>query len=236
MFRDQKISLVLPAYNEEDNIASAVEEFKATGLLDEIVVVNNNSRDRTRERALAAGARVVDETTQGYGAALQRGLREATGDLIVLAEPDGTFVPADLSKLLAYSDDFELVLGTRTARELIWKGANMGAFLRWGNVAVGKLLEVLFSGPCLTDCGCTFRLIRKSAYQKIAPCLTVRGSHFLPEMVIAALRKKLRVIEIPLNYRTRVGESKITGTFKGTLKTGLRMIFLILGYRVRPPR
>lgn len=236
MFRDQKISLVLPAYNEEDNITTAVEEFKATGLLDEILVINNNSRDRTRERALAAGARVVDETIQGYGAALQRGLREATGDLIVLAEPDGTFIPADLSKLLAYSDDFELVLGTRTARELIWKGANMGAFLRWGNVAVGKLLEVLFSGPCLTDCGCTFRLIRKSAYQKIAPCLTVRGSHFLPEMVIAALRKKLRVIEIPLNYRTRVGESKITGTFKGTLKTGLRMIFLILGYRVRPPR
>ena len=236
MYKNQKISLVLPAYNEESNIGEAVRSFQSTGFIDEIIVVNNNSKDKTRERALEAGARVIDETIQGYGAALQRGLKEAAGELLVLAEPDGTFVPSDIMKLLAYSEEFDLVLGTRTTRELIWKGANMGQFLRWGNVIVAKMMEVLYSGPCLTDCGCTFRLIRKSAYQKLAPYLTVRGSHFLPPMVIMALKKKMRVIEIPVNYRTRIGESKITGTWKGTLKTGFRMIGTILQYRVIPPR
>jgi glycosyltransferase involved in cell wall biosynthesis len=228
-----KISLIFPAYNEEDNIFQAVEEFKNTGLCDEIIVVNNNSKDRTAERAAAAGARVILETMQGYGAALQRGMKEAKNDYIVLAEPDGTFVAKDLKKLLAYAEDFEMVLGTRTSVELIWAGANMGRFLRYGNVVVAKLLEFLYGGPCLTDCGCTFRLIRRSAYEKIAAKLTVRRSHFLPEMVILALREKIRFIEIPVNYRSRIGESKITGSLKGAVSTGVRMLILIFTYKFR---
>ncbi len=227
------VSIIFPAYNEEANIARAVKEFKDTGWTNEILVVDNNSHDRTAELAAQAGARVITETTQGYGAALRRGLTEAAGEWLVLAEPDGTFVASDLRKLFVYAEEFDMVLGTRTTPELIWTGANMGHFLRYGNVITAKLLEFLFSGPCLTDCGCTFRLIRKSAYQKIASSLTVRGSHFLPEMVITGLRHRLRILEIPLNYRSRVGESKITGSLKGVFKTGFRMILLIVGYRVR---
>lgn len=139
-------------------------------------------------------------------------------------------------KLLAYADDFDMVCGTRTARELIWAQANMGWFLRWGNVTVAKLLEFLFNGPCLTDCGCTLRLVRREALAKFQEQLTVQGSHFLPEMVILALAKGLRVIEVPVNYRSRVGESKITGNFRGAFITGMKMIWLILRYRFLRPR
>ena len=224
--------MVLPAYNEEGHIRRAVEEFFVDGVVDEVVVVNNNSRDRTAEEATSTRARLVEERAQGYGHALRRGLREVTGDLVILAEPDGTFVGRDVLKLLAYSDDFDMVCGTRTTRELIWAQANMGWFLRVGNWAVAKMIQVLYDGPSLTDCGCTLRLIRREALARIVDDLTVGGSHFLPEMVILALRRNLRVIEVPVNYRGRVGESKITGTLKGTLRTGLRMIGLVLRYRL----
>jgi glycosyltransferase involved in cell wall biosynthesis len=232
MWNGKTVGIVFPAYNEEDNIAVAVKDFLAVGIVDEVLVVNNNSRDRTAERATEAGARVVTETTQGYGAALRRGLREAHTDHVILAEPDGTFVGNDVLKLLAYAGDFDMVCGTRTTRELIWAEANMGWFLRIGNIVVAKLVQYLFNGPSLSDCGCTMRLINRSALPRINDKLTVNASHFLPEMVILALQNGLRIIEIPVNYRGRIGESKITGTLKGTLKTGTNMIRLILRYRL----
>ena len=232
MYGDKRVSVVFPAYNEELHIRKAIGDFFVAGIVDEVIVVDNNSRDRTAEEAAMTPARVVAETAQGYGHALRRGLREATGDLLILAEPDGTFVGRDILKLLAYSDDFDMVCGTRTTRELIWAQANMGWFLRVGNWAVAKLIQMLHAGPSLTDCGCTLRLIRRSALERIGDRFTVGGSHFLPEMVILALKGGLRVIEVPVNYRGRVGESKITGTMRGTLITGSRMIALVLKHRV----
>jgi len=232
MYGSRTISVVLPAYNEEQYIRAAVEDFLSTGMVDEVVVVDNNSRDRTADEAARTSARIVRETAQGYGHALRRGLREASSDLIILAEPDGTFVGRDIVKLLAYADDFDMVCGTRTTRELIWEQANMGWFLRVGNWAVAKMVQVLYGGPSLTDCGCTMRLIHRTALARIANDLTVGGSHFLPEMVIAGLKRGLKVIEVPVNYRGRVGESKITGSLKGTLRTGTNMIRLILRRRV----
>jgi glycosyltransferase involved in cell wall biosynthesis len=232
MYADKRVSVVFPAYNEELHIRKAVGDFLLTGIVDEIIVVDNNSRDRTAEEAAMTPARVVTEPAQGYGYALRRGLREATGELLILAEPDGTFVGRDILKLLAYSDDFDMVCGTRTTRELIWAQANMGWFLRVGNWTVAKLIQILHDGPSLTDCGCTLRLIRRSALMQIGDRFTVGGSHFLPEMVILGLRRKLKIIEVPVNYRGRVGESKITGSLKGTLTTGFRMIALILRYRL----
>jgi glycosyltransferase involved in cell wall biosynthesis len=231
MYGDKTVSVVLPAYNEEQYIRSAVEDFARTGVVDEIVVVDNNSRDRTAEEAGATTARVIRESAQGYGHALRRGLREATGDIVIMAEPDGTFVGRDVLKLLAYSDDFDMVCGTRTTRELVWEQANMGWFLRIGNWVVAKMLQVLHDGPSLSDCGCTLRLTHRKALQQILDDLTVGGSHFLPEMVILGLRKNLSIIEVPVNYRGRIGESKITGNLQGTLRTGFRMIGLILRYR-----
>ena len=236
MFDGRTVSVVFPAYNEEAGIGEAVRSFLALDEVDEIVVVDNNSRDRTAELASAAGGRVVTETKQGYGHALQRGLAEATGDLVVMAEPDGTFIAEDVRKLLAYVDNADLVLGTRTTREMVWAGANMGFMLRWGNWGVAKLLQVLFNTPSLSDCGCTMRLIHKPALERIRGNLTVGSSHFLPEMVILARLAGLTIIEVPVTYRPRRGESKITGSFKTSTQVAVNMIRIILRYRVSGPQ
>jgi glycosyltransferase involved in cell wall biosynthesis len=232
VWQGHRVSVVFPAYNEEAGIAQAVSDFGELEAVDEVVVVDNNSRDTTVSRAEDAGARVVRESRQGYGNALRRGLAEARGEYVVLAEPDGTFMGKDVLKLLAYADDFDLVLGTRTTRELIWHGANMDWQLRWGNWVVAKLLQVLFGGPSLSDCGCTLRLVRRSAADRLLPRFTVGGSHFLPEMVCLALLSGQRLIEVPVNYRVRVGESKITGSRSTTIRVGAQMVALILRYRL----
>jgi len=233
MWNGQTVSVVFPCYNEEEGIGRAINDFFSTGYVDEIVVVDNNSRDRSAEIVRGTPARLVTEEQQGYGFALRRGLHDASGDLIILAEPDGTFIGKDVLKLLAYSDDFEMVCGTRTTRELIWAEANMGIFLRLGNWLVAKMLEFLFNGPSFSDCGCTLRLIRRSAAHRIQPHLTVGKSHFLPEMVILGLLSRTRIVEVPVNYRGRLGTSKITGSFKTAWRVGWHMITLIWSYRVR---
>ena len=231
MYKGKKVSVVMPAYNEEEYIAKAVKEFSSIPEVDEVIVVNNNSTDRTKELAIKAGAIVVDEEKQGYGYACQRALKEASGDLIILVEPDGTFSAHDIEKFLAYSNDFDFVIGSRTSKEMIHEGANMGKFLKWGNWALAKMIEVLFNGPSLTDVGCTYRLIKRDALEKIKDKFTVGGSHFSPEMMILAIRSRIPMIEIPVNYKERKGSSKITGRKWAAFKLGLRMIKLILSYR-----
>lgn len=229
----QTVSLVFPAYNEAEYITRAVADAQATGAFDEIIVVDNNSRDRTAELAAAAGAKVIRCEAQGYGHALQAGMRAATGDLIALCEPDGTFDLKDIRKLLAYVDDFDVVAGTRTNADLIWEGANMRWDNRMGNLAVAKLLEWLFNGPDLSDVGCTFRVLKRTAYEAIRDHLTVGGSHLLPEIILLSLLRGQSVIEVPVNYRERTGESKITGTYRGLFRVAFAMISVILSHRFR---
>jgi len=146
-----------------------------------------------------------------------------------------TLTADDVHKLLAYSADVELVLGSRNTRELIWEAANMGWFLRWGNWIVAKLLQVLYDAPSLSDVGCTMRLIHRDALERFRGQLTVGSSHFLPEMVVLARLHNVTMLEIPLNYRSRHGKSKITGNLKGTLVTGFNMVGVILRYRAKRP-
>jgi len=228
MYKNKKVSVVMPAYNESENIKAAVSDFQEQSFVDEIIVINNNSSDDTKKKAQESGAIVVDETLQGYGYACQRGLREAKGDYIVLVEPDGTFDANDIEKLLAYSNDFDFVIGTRTTKVMIWDGANMGIFLKWGNWAVAKLMEVLYNAPSLTDVGCTYRLIKREALEKIKGKFTVGGSHFSPVMMILALQSNISMIEVPVNYKMRKGVSKITGKNWPAFKLGLTMIKTIL--------
>ena len=151
------------------------------------------------------------EPRQGYGHATRRGLLEASGDLIVLAEPDGTFVPEDIRKLLVYSEECDAVFGTRTTRELIWQGANMEWFLRWGNWAVAKVIEVLFNTSHLSDVGCTYRLLRRESARRIAEEMTVGGSHAGAEILLLTITSGTRFVEVPVNYLPRVGVSSVTG-------------------------
>jgi len=233
MWKGKKVSVVFPAYNEEENIRKAVNDFLRQRWVDEVLVVDNNSKDATAEEIKKTEAVYIFEAKQGYGNAIRRGLREVDADYIIIAEPDGTFAGGDVIKLLAYADDFDMVLGTRTTRELIWEGANMGFFLKWGNWSLGKLIEVLFNGPNLTDVGCTMRLIKRKPLKKIQDQFTVGGSWFSPEMMVLALLNDLKMIEISLNYRTRVGESKITGDMWPAFTLGLQMIWCILEYRMK---
>lgn len=223
----------MPAYNEESFILRAVQDFKAIPEVDEVIVVDNNSTDRTVKLAAQGGAVVLRETQQGYGHASRTALLTATGDLVFIVEPDGTFCAPDLYKFLPYAGEFDAVLGTRTSKSCIWAGANMGWFLRYGNVAVAKLLEYLHNGSCLTDVGCTFKMIDKSAIQQIAPYLTVGGSHFSPQLMMVLVRTGMRCIEIPVHYRSRKGQSKITGNFQKAFKLGMRMIGMIVLHRLR---
>ena len=234
------MSVVFPTYNERDSIRVAILDFLASGVVDEVVVVNNNAAPGTSEEVAKAAAdappdsvREVFEPRQGYGSAIQRGFREATGAYVVVSEPDGTFLGRDTLKLLAYADDFDAVYGSRTARTFIWHGANMGAFLRWGNWAVAKLMEFLFNSTNLTDVGCTMRLIRRDALERIAPDFTIGGSAFGPEMMLLSLLHGLRVIQVPVNYLPRVGESSVTGDPRKAFALGLWMIGLVLRFRVR---
>ena len=208
---------MLPAYNEEEYIRAAVEDFLAAGVVDEVLVVDNNSRDGTVVEARTTPARVVSETRQGYGYALRRGLQDASGDIIIMAEPDGTFLGRDVLKLLAYAEDFDMVCGTRTTRELVWDQANMGWFLRIGNWTVAKLIQFLYGGPSLSDCGCTMRLVHRAALEQIRRRSDRRRLALPARDGDSRAQKRLKIIEVPVNYRGRVGESKITGSLKGTL-------------------
>jgi glycosyltransferase involved in cell wall biosynthesis len=226
------VSLILPTYNEKDSIRASIGEFAGAGVVDEIIVVNNNAAPGTSEEVAATTAREVCEGEQGYGAAIQRGFREATGDLILVSEPDGTFRGHDVLKLLAYADDFEVVYGSRTTKELVWKGANMGLFLKWGNYWVAKLMEVLFNTTSLTDVGCTMRCVRRRALLDMMPHFTVKGSFFGPQMMVLSILMKMKMIQIPVNYTKRVGHSSVTGNKAVAIFLGLRMIRLILTYRL----
>ncbi len=232
MWRGRKVSLIFPTYNERDSIRAAIEEFDATGLVDEIIVVNNHAAAGTSEEVAKTRAREVHEPVQGYGAAIRRGFCEATGELVIVSEPDGTFRGHDVCKLLAFADDFEVVYGTRTVKELIWKGANMGLFLKWGNYWVAKLMEFLFDSTSLTDVGCTMRCVRRDALRDLEPFFTVDGSFFGPQMMVLSILMKMKIIQIPVNYTKRVGSSSVTGNKLVAFFLGLRMIRLILGYRI----
>jgi glycosyltransferase involved in cell wall biosynthesis len=231
MWKGETVSVVLPTYNEKDSIRACIQEFQATGYVDEIVVVNNNAAPGTSEAIAPTKAREVHESLQGYGAAIRRGFEEATGQYIVVCEPDGTFDAHDVVKLLAYARDFDLVLGSRTVKEFIWQGANMGYFLKWGNYAVAKMMEMLFDTVSLSDIGCTMRLIKRPALDRMRPLFTVNDNYFGPEMMLLACILDIPMVQIPVNYQARVGESSVTGNKWKAFRLGLRMISMILSYK-----
>jgi len=206
-----------------------------------VVVVDNNSTDQTRQQALSAGARVVSEPKQGYGYACMRGLREALEfpkvNVVVLVEGDMTFAGKDLGKLVPYLDNVDMVVGTRTTQELTTEDSQLNWFYVWGNMFLAKMTQVKFwdikhwGRVRLTDVGCTMRAVRAEALGEILDSLRVGGHHFSPHMVMVAISKGLKVVEIPVTFRRRWGTSKGAGSSK--LKgfgIGLRMMWHILTF------
>ncbi len=234
-YKGKKVSVVIPTYNESASIRGVVDGFFATGVVDEVVVVDNNAIGPTRPEVAKTKARMVHEREQGYGRAIMRGLNEAKGDLVVMCEADGTFNPEDIEKFLAYSNEFEVVLGTRTSRAAIFSGAFMPFPVRFGNWLWAKIVEVLFNGPVLTDVGCTYKLVNRKILEEIKKYFhQSRGDGtFSPELMIWLLKHDKRIIEIPVIYKERVGESGYTGNIWRAAKLGLKMLPVIMRYRFK---
>ncbi|MDD5529749.1 MAG: glycosyltransferase family 2 protein [bacterium] len=229
--KDEKICVAVTAYNDELSIGGAVKDFRQIPFVNEVIVVDNNCKDRTIEFAKKEGANIVVEEVQGYGAACMRGLKEASkrGDIIVLVEGDGTFSARDLNKFVSYLENADMVVGTRTTRELSSADCQMSWFIQYGNIFMAKLIQLVYFDTRLTDIGCTYRIIRKEALDKIIGQLKVTSNHFSCEMILIALKNKLKIIEIPITFRKRIGESKgVGGNMWRGLKTGFRMWWLIL--------
>ncbi len=233
MYNGKTVNVILPTYNEKDSIQKVIRDFEALRVVDEIIVVNNNAAPGTSEEVAATSAREVLEPVQGYGSAIQRGFREAAGDLIAVCEPDDTFLAADLFKLLVYSEDVDIVYGSRTVRHFIWDNANMGRFLQWGNYFVAKLIELLFNTNYLSDVGCTYRLINRRPLMMMLPELKVHGNFFGPEMMVRGYLMNFRAIQIPVNYKERIGDSSVTGSLRKAFYLGIQMILLIIAMRFK---
>ena len=231
MYKDRKVSVVLPTYREKDSIRQVIHDFEALGLVDEILVVNNNAIEGTSDEVGRTSAVEIQEPIQGYGAAIRRGFAEATGDLVFVCEPDATFLAQDLHKFLAYAEDVDIAYGSRTIKTFIWERANMGLLLKWGNWFVAKLLELLFNTSYLSDVGCTYRMIRRPALLQLLPLFRVNSNFFGPEMMVRGYQMGFRCVQIPVNYKERTGQSSVTGNLKKSIILGVQMIVLIVAMR-----
>jgi hypothetical protein len=230
---EARVHVGLTAWNDEEAIVHAVREFKSCPEVDKVVVVDNNSKDHTAKAAADAGAdEVVIETRPGYGACCMRTLAEAAegADVVILCEGDMTFSANDVKKFLAFLENGDLVLGTRATQELRESKTQMDWLLNPGNQIVAKLAQARFWGTRLSDMGCTYRAMRVSSYHRLADRLTVTGNHFSPHMFIESLKMGMRVIEIPVVFRARMGQSKGVGSNKiKAARVALRMLGLIYG-------
>lgn len=224
MYHGQTVSVVFSTYREKASIRRFIDACFDTGFVDEVVVVDNNAEEGTLDEVRKTRARWIVEPRQGYGHGYRKALTEATGDLVIMTEADGTFLPSDFEKLLTYANDFPVVFCTRTATYTILEGANMGLFLKWGNWSVAKMIEVLYGATQLSDVGCTTRLIRRDVLQRLSPFFSVGESHFGLEMMLLAILADVPFIEIPIHYLPRVGESAVTGDLGKTWRLGLTMI------------
>ena len=223
----------MPALDEEASLPLVLGDLLAVPLdgdtLGPVVVVDNGSRDRTPQLAREAGARVVREPRRGYGSACLAGIRTLSDDppdVLVILDADYSDHPEELPRLLEplRRGEADLVLGVRVSR------AERGALLpqqRWGN-ALATLLMGRVTGHRYVDMG-PFRAIRWAALERLEMEDPTWGWNV--EMQLKALKRGLRVLEVPVTYRPRVGRSKISGTVRGTVKAGGRILWAVWHYR-----
>jgi glycosyl transferase family 2 len=205
------VSVVIPCLDEEEAIAEVVQQARAAldaaDVRGEVVVVDNGSQDRSVERAEEAGALVVHEPRRGYGSAYLAGLAAARGRFIVMADADGTYPVEMLGEFVARLEaGADLVIGSR------FKGTIEPGAMPWPNRYIGNpiltgMLNVLF-GNNVSDAHCGMRALRRDVLPQLK--LSATGMEFASEMVIKAGKRHLRVDEVPIDYRRRVGESKLS--------------------------
>jgi len=217
------ISVIIPALNEEEPIAAVVRSCLTTQLVDEVIVVDNGSTDRTAENACVAGAKVVTEPVAGYGRACAAGIRAVSTDcnIIVFLDGDGSDCPELIGELVRPIIDGEkdFVIGSRTRGER--EPGSMNFQQRFAGRLAGWLMFALYRVR-YTDM-CPFRAIRREALDRLAMREQTHGWNL--EMQMKTARGRLRILEVPVNHRRRTGGvSKVSGTIRGSLIAGQRIM------------
>lgn len=225
-----KVLVIIPAFNEEKSIGSVLQDIPAS-LVSEVVVVNNNSTDDTANVARSHGATVLNEAQKGYGSACLTGINYAKKlkpDLVVFLDGDYSDFPDELPILLdEIAAGMDLVIGSR-----MLGNSEPGALLpqaRLGNWLAVNLIR-LFFGHRFTDLG-PFRAIKWDKLVSLE--MADKNFGWTVEMQLKAVRRGLKISEVPVSYRKRIGVSKVTGTFSGTIKAGSKILFMIFKYAVQ---
>lgn len=223
------IKVIIPAFNEEQSIAKVIQDIPSS--VAEIIVVNNGSTDSTVLVAKEAGATVLDENRKGYGFACLKGIdyiqnQSETTDILVFLDGDYSDYPEELTQVVApiIEDNVDLVIGARTAA-LRAKGS-MTPQQVFGNWLATFLMHWIY-GANFTDLG-PFRAIKMEKLQQMNMQDTTYG--WTVEMQIKALKQGMTYVEIPVRYKERIGVSKVSGTLKGTIMAGYKILFLIFKY------
>ena len=221
------LSVVIPVLNEEQPIAAVVRDCLATGLPGEVIVVDNGSTDLTAERARSAGAKIVAEPVPGYGRACAAGVRAISPDceIVVFLDGDGSDCPELMGQLVQpiVEGKQDFVIGSRTRGKRETGSMNFQQVIA-GRIA-GLLLRLLY-GVRYTDM-CPFRAIRREALNRLGMKEETYGWNL--EMQMRAARAGLRILEVPVNHRCRTGgESKVSGTLRGTFVAGTRIVATLL--------
>lgn len=209
---EKELSVVIPCLNEESSIEICINKiqyiFKKYNIHGEIIVVDNGSTDNTVEVVKKyTDVKLLFEAQKGYGAALRKGIENAEGKYIIMGDADNTYdfyeIPKFLEKL---KEGYDLVIGSRFKGKIL-KGAMSWSHRYIGNPILSGMLRLFFGGN-VSDAHCGLRAFTKEAYQKMN--LRTTGMEFASEMVIHALKKKLKITEIPIIYYPRIGESKLS--------------------------
>jgi glycosyl transferase family 2 len=239
----QKVAVALMSYNDEASIGLAVRDFIAHPMVAMVIVVDNNSQDRSAAVAADAGAVVVTESRPGYGFCMYRCLQElherGGTDFVALCEGDMTFRARDLEKLASFAPHADIINGTRIVEQLRAYQTQLSTFMYYGNFFVGKLLEIKHIGKgTFTDVGTTYKLLRRGILPQLLPELDPSiNLEFNPYFLDRALSLGYLVVECPITFHRRVGMSK-GGNVNNmrAFKVGTRMILgLLTDWRLPRP-
>ena len=225
------ISVVIPAFNEEKSIGKVISEIDKT-IVKHIIVVNNNSTDKTHEIAKRHGAIVVFEKKKGYGYACLKGIektKELNTDIIVFMDGDYSDFPTEIKNIISpiLHEEIDFVIGSRTIGER--EKGSLTVQQIFGNWLATRLIK-LFYRKSYTDLG-PFRAIKATVLEDLKMRDKTYG--WTIEMQIKIIIKKYKFKEIPVNYRNRIGVSKVSGTIKGTIFAGIKIIFAVFRYRFK---
>jgi glycosyltransferase involved in cell wall biosynthesis len=226
------IKVIIPAFNEADAIAKVIAEIPA--MAQEIIVVDNNSTDLTATVAQNAGATVLRETRKGYGYACLKGLDyiatlDAKPDIIVFLDGDYSDYPGELTQIVApiITGDIDFVIGARV--DSLREKGSMTPVQIFGNWLATSLMNILF-GAKYTDLG-PFRAIKYNKLLQLRMEDTTYG--WTIEMQLKALKHHLKYVEVPVPYKNRIGVSKVSGTVKGSVMAGIKIIGWIIKYSIK---